>query len=151
MALKAPRSLNAPIGCRFSGLIQSGRSASAHLAGISGVRTTAPLTRSAAAWMSSRVTSCTTVSLPLSRSHTQQSAHHPLGHRLVVGGTRKVNRQSLDSGGDRRPERFRRWPGRYRPVPPAGGDHGAEPRCEILTDIGDLGADGMFPTVELHS
>ena len=41
MALKAPRILNAPIGCRFSGLIQSGRSASAHRAGISWVRTTA--------------------------------------------------------------------------------------------------------------
>ena len=48
-ALNAPRILNAPIGCRFSGLIHSGRSPSAHRAGISGVRTTASLIRSAAA------------------------------------------------------------------------------------------------------
>ena len=33
MALKAPRTLNAPIDCRLSGLIHSGRSSSAHPAG----------------------------------------------------------------------------------------------------------------------
>ena len=56
-ALKAPRTLNAPMGCRFSGLTHSGRSSSPHRAASSGVRTTWGLIRSAAARMSSIVTS----------------------------------------------------------------------------------------------
>src|SRR4051794_26855681 len=54
MALVAPRSLNEPIGCRFSSLSQTSPGASAFRR-TRGVRTVTPAKRSRAARMSSRV------------------------------------------------------------------------------------------------
>ena len=71
MALNAPRTLKAPIGWRFSGLIHSGRSPSAHSAGSNGVRTANARIRVAAARMSSIVTMSTDSVFPsAARGHT---------------------------------------------------------------------------------
>src|SRR5213593_3373857 len=56
MELPAPRTLNDPIGCRFSSFRKISAGASSTLRRTSGVRRTVPARRSRAAWMASRET-----------------------------------------------------------------------------------------------
>src|SRR3954463_7213409 len=92
MELKAPRTLNAPTGCRLSGLIHSGRSGSAQPAGSRGVRTMYGRISSAAARMSSIVTSCTGQVWP-KRAPRSNSRHQCLAQLGDLAGDVVVNRQ----------------------------------------------------------
>src|SRR4051812_12357986 len=74
IAFSAPRSLNDPIGWRFSSLIQSSMGASTS-SRISGVRTAVPLMRSRAAAMSARVgASSWRITSPAEVDHDASSA-----------------------------------------------------------------------------
>ena len=73
-ALNAPRTLNAPMGCRFSGLTHNGRSSSPHRRGQQRSAHDGGLIRSAAARMSSIVTTLHGSSLVHCRGRAQTPA-----------------------------------------------------------------------------
>src|SRR5205814_4692183 len=92
MAFTAPRSLNEPIGCRFSSLSQISAGASSRLSRTSGVSTAAPAMRSRAARIASRPGTSGACKLLASERNRDSGAGGERGTVDVVRGGEVLDR-----------------------------------------------------------